>query len=306
LGTISFSGLAYRNRLKPSSYFHQPLRKEAESALFYWPYIKSSHSAEDKPQTISDAPGEYWKQKRIRHRKNVGLLGWAFGLSLLAAGGLLFGIFFYVLPNMSNPPVPQRAVRSVLVILASPLLNDNLRFQQACEDFPVEQLVAQLVVEAFDVPVLPGAAGLNIDRFHLLLPEPVLDGIRDELRPVVAAQVLRHPVLFHRRLHHGDDVHRPDRPRHVHRQTPSRVFVDQRQDTESTPAFRLVLHEVPTPHRVDFGRSLPVGRREAQQSHSSLFFAHLQSLFPSHPLHPLGVEAMAGPPTKGEGPPVLA
>jgi hypothetical protein len=42
-------------------------------------------------------------------------------------------------------------VRPVLVILASPLFDDNARFEQAPEDLPVKQFVAQLVVKTFDV-----------------------------------------------------------------------------------------------------------------------------------------------------------
>jgi hypothetical protein len=51
--------------------------------------------------------------------------------------------------------VAERAVRALIVILISPLLKDDLRFQETAEEFPVQALVAQLVVKALDVAVLP-------------------------------------------------------------------------------------------------------------------------------------------------------
>jgi hypothetical protein len=57
-------------------------------------------------QEISDSPGEYWKQKRKRHRRNVTVLSWAFGASLLVIGVLLCVTFFYVLPKMRDPSAP--------------------------------------------------------------------------------------------------------------------------------------------------------------------------------------------------------
>ena len=48
------------------------------------------------------------------------------------------------------------------------MLDDNPRFNQSPEDFPIEQLVAQLVVEAFDVAVFPRAVRINVICPHLL------------------------------------------------------------------------------------------------------------------------------------------
>ena len=51
--------------------------------------------------------------------------------------------------------VAGRAVRTLIVILCAPLLKDDLRFELAAEEFAVQTLVAQLVMEALDVAVLP-------------------------------------------------------------------------------------------------------------------------------------------------------
>jgi hypothetical protein len=77
-------------------------------------------------------------------------------------------------------------VRALIIIFVSPLLKDDLRFQEAAKEFPVQALVAQLVVEAFDVAVFPRAARFDVDGFDPVLLQPVLDRIGDEFRPAAA------------------------------------------------------------------------------------------------------------------------
>jgi hypothetical protein len=55
-------------------------------------------------------------------------------------------------------------VRSDGVVVLAPLLNENLGFFQGIEDFAVEQFIPHFAIEAFDVAVLPGAAGFNEKR----------------------------------------------------------------------------------------------------------------------------------------------
>ena len=50
------------------------------------------------------------------------------------------------------------------VVVVAPLLDEDLGLLQAVEDFAIEQLVPQLAVEAFAIAVLPGAAGLDVER----------------------------------------------------------------------------------------------------------------------------------------------
>ena len=50
------------------------------------------------------------------------------------------------------------AVRPLLVVELSPAFDQHLRLGAAAKPFPVQQLVAQLAVEAFDEAVLPRAA----------------------------------------------------------------------------------------------------------------------------------------------------
>src|SRR5438552_18735577 len=101
-------------------------------------------------------------------------------------------------------------MRSLIVILIAPLLKDDLRFEQTAEEFAVKALVAQLVVEAFDVAVLPRASRFDVDGFYFILLEPVLNRIGDELGAVVAAQMVGPAVSLEGRLHYGDDIYCPD------------------------------------------------------------------------------------------------
>ena len=71
-------------------------------------------------------------------------------------------------------------MRTFLVVLDAVRFGQHLRLQQAAEDFPVEELIPQLVMEAFDVPILPWAAGSDVKSLHSLVPQPVLDGVGDE------------------------------------------------------------------------------------------------------------------------------
>ena len=43
-----------------------------------------------------------------------------------------------------------------------------MRFAQIAEEFAVKTFIAQLVVKALDMPILPWAPGLNVKRLDLL------------------------------------------------------------------------------------------------------------------------------------------
>ena len=55
--------------------------------------------------------------------------------------------------------VVQRAVRAVVVVVLAPRGGLALGGPESLEQFAVEELIAELRVEALDVPVLPGATG---------------------------------------------------------------------------------------------------------------------------------------------------
>jgi len=78
-----------------------------------------------------------------------------------------------------------------LVVGPSPALDEDLGFPEGVEDLAVEQLVTQLPVEALDLPVCPGAAGLNDEGLGPNAGQPRAHGPGGELRAVVRAEVGR-------------------------------------------------------------------------------------------------------------------
>ena len=81
-------------------------------------------------------------------------------------------------------PVAKRAVRTTLIVFDAPALQDNARFAQIAEEFAVQAFIAQLVMKAFNMSVLPRAPGLDIKRLDLLGLQPVLDTGGDKLGPL--------------------------------------------------------------------------------------------------------------------------
>ena len=76
-------------------------------------------------------------------------------------------------------------MRSDGVVVTPPGFDQDLGFGQAEEDLAVEQLIAQLAVEALAVAVLPGAAGFDVGGLGADRGNPLAQSQGDELRAVV-------------------------------------------------------------------------------------------------------------------------
>ena len=85
----------------------------------------------------------------------------------------------------------QTAVRTSGVVVLAEVLDDPVGLVSIQEQLHVEALIAELAVEAFPVSVLPGAAWLDVEGCNALVPQPLLQGLGDELGTVVTAQELR-------------------------------------------------------------------------------------------------------------------
>jgi hypothetical protein len=97
-----------------------------------------------------------------------------------------------VLPGGRSQPclwcwrsVSQRGVWSDGVGVDAPALGQHAQFFDRVEEFAVEELVAQLGVEAFPVAVLPGRAGFEVQSLCAGIGESSAQVFGDELRPVV-------------------------------------------------------------------------------------------------------------------------
>ena len=72
------------------------------------------------------------------------------------------------------------------VIFHSPVLDNNSCFLQRKKEFAVKALVAQFVVETFNVSVLPGGTRLDVLCGDCRPAKPFLNSFGDELWSVVA------------------------------------------------------------------------------------------------------------------------
>jgi hypothetical protein len=63
--------------------------------------------------------------------------------------------------------------------------------------FPVQTFVPEPSVKALHKAILSRAAWFNVDRLDPVLLQSPLHDLRNELRAVVAPQILRCPVLFY-------------------------------------------------------------------------------------------------------------
>ena len=102
-------------------------------------------------------------------------------------------------------------MRPLLIVFDSPLLQDERGFQQRVEDLSVQALIAQLIMEAFDIGLFPGGSGLDISASDPLVHEPGLNGLGNELWSIITAQVLGRAITLDRCLQHRDRINGPDR-----------------------------------------------------------------------------------------------
>ena len=102
-------------------------------------------------------------------------------------------------------------------------------------------------VEALGVAVLPRAARLDVQRLHARSRQELADRSGDELRAVVAADVLRHAADGEQLDQHVDHVLGRDPPIDLQRQALPRVLIHDRQPLQRATVGRPIEHEVPGP-----------------------------------------------------------
>ena len=70
--------------------------------------------------------------------------------------------------ELGGRSIANGTVRSDLVVVPSPGGDERFGMLDGCEPMLVEALVAELAVEAFDVGVLGGLAGMDQDELHVV------------------------------------------------------------------------------------------------------------------------------------------
>ena len=77
-----------------------------------------------------------------------------------------------------------------MVILLPPAFNNVPGFLQSVKQITIDTFFSELADETFNISILPGTAGGDVDRLTTLLRQPVLHLFGDQFWSIVAANVL--------------------------------------------------------------------------------------------------------------------
>lgn len=78
-------------------------------------------------------------------------------------------------------------MRSCSVVMFTPSAGEGADLLKAAGDIAVQKLIAQARVEAFDIAVLPRAAGLEMEGSDAEPAKPLANWVGDELGAVVGS-----------------------------------------------------------------------------------------------------------------------
>ena len=84
----------------------------------------------------------------------------------------------------SRSQVAEAAVRTTMIVLLAPVLDDNLCFMPVGKDPAIQTFAAKRAVETLDEGILPGTARRNVHGVAVTVTQPLLKGVGDELWPL--------------------------------------------------------------------------------------------------------------------------
>src|SRR5271170_5408590 len=154
-------------------------------------------------------------------------------------------------------PITQCRVRPLRVVFHAPPLGQNLCLLQRVKDLAVQELIAQLSVEALTIPVFPRTPRLDVQRPRAHFPQPLPQLLGNKLRSVVRTNVLWYSARQHHIGQRFDHLQTPQPPRHPQCQALPCVLVDHHQDAQYSSVVRHRLHKVVAPHMIRPLRSQP-------------------------------------------------
>ena len=164
------------------------------------------------------------------------------------------------------------------------------------EDFPVQQFVAELGIEAFDVAILPRRHGVDVGGAGISSRNPPSHDLRDELRGVVRADEDRHPALEHEVNQRLDCIRGVQPPIDLHGEGLTGELVDHAEHLDLPAVMRPVLDELVSPDLV--GPLCPQANAgstiQPEPTSLRLSSRYLQLLAPPGPLDPIRVQHPAG------------
>jgi hypothetical protein len=135
----------------------------------------------------------------------------------------------------------------VVVVLVSPSRGQSLGRSHVFKHLGIEQLAAQPTVEAFGIAVLPWTPWLDVQRFHARSLQELADRASDELRPVVAADVLGHTANGKQVDEHVQHVVGGHPSIDLQGHALARELIHDRKTLDRATAGRPIEHEVPGP-----------------------------------------------------------
>jgi len=134
------------------------------------------------------------------------------------------------------------------VVLPAPAISQALRLGHCREQLGIEELVPEATVEQFGKTVLSRRSWLHVGRAVAAVLAPALEGVGNELRPVVAADIGRCRFEAGEFLQHRHHVFGPAAPPYPDGQAESAVLVDHIQELEPPPIGVGVELKVHRPH----------------------------------------------------------
>jgi hypothetical protein len=126
--------------------------------------------------------------------------------------------------------------------------NGERRLVERRELLALQQLVAELRVEALAVAILPRAARLDVERLHTDPAEPGSNALGDELWPIVRSNMLGRAVAAHEIGQTVKHVVGAKPPRDDDGEARPCELVDHGEHAELAFVFGLILHEVVAPN----------------------------------------------------------
>jgi len=138
-------------------------------------------------------------------------------------------------------------MRPVVIIIQPPSIDNISRLGEIQEQLTIEALISKLAVEALDVSIFPGTARLDEQCSDILLLQPPLDGLRRELRTVIAANVIRATTQLEQVPKNFNHIRAGKVSGHLDRQALPCELIHNIQHPNPAAAFSPLRHEVIAP-----------------------------------------------------------
>ena len=129
---------------------------------------------------------------------------------------------------------------SPLIIFTAIVFDDHSGFRQRPQLFTVQTFVTESAMKALYKSVLPGAARINVERLDLIVSQPALDCVGNELWPVVRTKVFRDAMFFNGLLQPRQHILGTQCPISTQYMTLTGVFIEDCQHLQGTTSHRRI------------------------------------------------------------------